>query len=783
MAPAIRPATRGASPSTHISARRLLGIALAAAVLAKAAPALAQEHPPQHYMGTLFDEAGQALVGATVLALPGLEGTTADAGGAWHLNAVDADSLQFDYVGYARQTIATADLPPAGQIVLGGSAELEEIVVAVRQGGTFTSTLDPRHVETITSHELKKAPCCNLGESFETNAAVDVSYRDAATGAREMQVLGLRGIYSQLLIEKRPTLYGLAAPIALDLIPGTWLESIQIGKGAASVQTGANALAGQVNTELEKPTAGDPLFVNLFASAFGRVEANVHAAETWNDRHATSALTHASHNPRAIDRDEDGFYEQGGRQTYTGLVRHFVTGERWAGQGNVWLASDRRDGGQTDHRAGTIEGHSHTGDPYRITQANDRVEAFAKTAYLGFARPLTSVGIIGGATSHRLDNAYGPIAHAATQRSGYLSALFSSYLGNTAHTYTVGATHQVDAYDETLDARVYDRRERATGAFAEYTYDRPGVHVGDRHQLGLSVIAGLRVDRHSLGGWQALPRVNVKLDPTERLVVRASAGRAYRSAQVIAENLRLLPSSRTFVIDEPLRLETGWNYGVALTHELGTVAPEMAPFRVNGQVGLDLYATRFDNVAVVDQETTLGFTRVGNAVAPAVTQSALASLQVEVARGLELKLAYKRVDSRQTYRDGVERVVPYIARWRGLFAGEYELPSRRWRFNANVQVVGPQRLPGQTAFETLPIETSAPLVFMSPTFALATAQATYVFTDLFEVYVGVENIGGYRQERAILGVEDPSSGYFDASRVYAPLTGQMPYVGLRFHRE
>ena len=444
-------------------------------VLAKAAP-LAAQSPFGTLSGTLVDEAGQTLVGATVLAKPGLQGTSADAEGRWTLAAPDADSLQFSYVGYGTRTIAVTELPADGRVVLGGAQALDEIVVAARQSGTFTSVLDPRHVETITSHELKKAPCCNLGESFETNAAVDVSYRDAATGAREMQVLGLRGIYSQLLVEKRPTLYGLAAPIALDLIAGTWLESIQIGKGAASVQTGPNALAGQVNTELVKPRTSDPLFVNLFAAGTGRFEANVHTARKWNDRHETGLLLHGSQNLQAMDRDRDGFYEQPGRRTLSGMARHFVSSDEWAGQVNVWGVTDRREGGQTDHAASDLPGHNHGEDRYLITQANDRVEAFAKTAYLGFARPLTSIGVIGGATYHRLDNAYGPTLHQADQHSGYLSTLYTSYLGNTAHTYTVGGTVQYDDYNERLAATSYDRTERVAGAFAEYTYDRPIVH-------------------------------------------------------------------------------------------------------------------------------------------------------------------------------------------------------------------------------------------------------------------------------------------------------------------
>ncbi len=727
----------------------------------------------QNLTGQLQDEAGQALLGGTVLATPTGTGATVDESGTWTLNVEGADSLKFSYVGYQSQTLAVEAVRTAAIIVM-RPRSLDVVTVTSRQRGNYTSTLDPRNVESITSVELKKAPCCNLGESFETNAAVDVSYRDAVTGSREMQVLGLRGVYSQLLLEKRPTLYGLASSQALDYIPGTWLTGIQIGKGASSVQTGASALSGQINTELVKPFETEPVFVNLFASGLGRFEANVHLANEWNERSSTGLLLHSSYNTKAHDRDDDGFYEQPGRETYSAMLRHFYRTNDWRAQANVWVTRDRREGGQSDHAGHGEHGPAHGDGKYVLAQANDRVEAFAKTGYLGFSRPNTSAGLIAGATFHQLDNLYGSVMHEGTQRSGYINAMYSSFLGTTAHTYTVGASAQVDSYDEVYDHTIYDRDESAVGAFAEYTYDfRRGTSSGNG-LYGASIIAGLRVDHHSLGGVQALPRLNVKINPTENLALRASAGRAYRSPQVLAENIRLLASSKSFRIPEPLQLTTGWNYGVALSQNLSYTHgghQRVAAFT------LDAYATVFDRLAVIDQEQTFGHTTAANSTAPAQTIAVLASVRVEPVDRLEVKLAYKHVNSKQTYLDGVKREVPYVARWRGLVSSDYETASKRWRFNANLQLVGPQRLPSQDIAALIDIPYR--LTYESPVFALLGAQATYVVNDFLEVYGGAENITDYRQTNAIIGAQNDAL-YFDASRVYAPLVGVMPYVGLRY---
>ena len=56
----------------------------------------------------------------------------------------------------------------------------------------------------INREELFKAACCNLGESFTTNPSVDVNYSDAATGAKQIKLLGLSGTYVQMLTENLP---------------------------------------------------------------------------------------------------------------------------------------------------------------------------------------------------------------------------------------------------------------------------------------------------------------------------------------------------------------------------------------------------------------------------------------------------------------------------------------------------------------------------------------------------------------------------------------------------
>ena len=96
---------------------------------------------------------------------------------------------------------------------------LSNVTITSRRAGTRKISGAVNGV-IINKAELFKAACCNLGESFTTNPSVDVNYSDAATGAKQIKLLGLSGTYVQMLTENLPNFRGAAAPFALDYVPG-----------------------------------------------------------------------------------------------------------------------------------------------------------------------------------------------------------------------------------------------------------------------------------------------------------------------------------------------------------------------------------------------------------------------------------------------------------------------------------------------------------------------------------------------------------------------------------
>jgi|AntRauTorckE5430_2_1112549.scaffolds.fasta_scaffold01864_4 outer membrane receptor protein involved in Fe transport len=737
---------------------------------------LAQTH------GEVFDEDNYPLVGATVKWADG-SGAIVDTDGHFQLPEVAGqDRFEVSYLGFASQSFWTDTLSGKLEIILlEAGTSLGEIEVTARDGGSSASLLNTRNIESITSKELRKAPCCSLAESFENSPVVDLTYGDPLTGRREIQMLGLRGNYTQLTLEKRPMLDGLASPYALDMIPGPWVSNIQIGKGSGSLESGAAGLTGEINTELIKPTDGPKAYVNLFTNSMGRGELNLLGNKQISKTLWLGAAAHASFTENDQDHDFDRFKDMPDRRTGVGLLRLFRKGDdNWEGQWNLLGVRDQRKGGQQD-----VHNHGQDVlDPYLIDQDNRRIEAWGKTGYFGFAKPWQSVGFIYSGSHHELNNRYGLRLHQGQQRSGYLNALYHTRIVNDNHQISFGGTARVDDFTEVYDATDYSRSENTVGAYGEYTFRWEELNDGQT-QRALTAILGLRADRHNLGGTQLSPRINVKYNPSERSAIRLSAGRGWRSPNLLVDNLNWLPSSRTvtdrdgiapsegLMMDNPgfRGLETAWNYGVNFTHNFLIGGRE-------GQIVVDFFRTDFQNQLIVDAEQDIETLRIYQLDGKSFANSFMLSGNYEILPLIDVKLAYKYNDVRQTY-DGVGlREVPLTPRHRALATLGYDGP--RIKAHLNYQWTGGQRL---IDFDQIPEEIFVAQPQRAPSFGLLSLNVTYVANAKTEFYAGGENLTNQTQRNAIIGAFSPFDGYFDATQVYQPLFQRIAYVGVRWTLE
>ncbi|HNI52955.1 MAG TPA: TonB-dependent receptor [Chitinophagales bacterium] len=663
--------------------------------------------------------------------------------------------LVVSYVGFSADTFDVQTTKHI-HVMLSPDTELKTVVVEGAQSSKTINTVDPIGTEQLNKKELLKAACCNLSESFETNNTVDAEFSDAVTGAKTIKLLGLDGVYAQIMTENMDNVRGLSSAYGLTFIPGPWIESIQITKGPGSVVNGYEGITGSINTEYKKPFDADEETARLdvYGNQFGRWEANAVYKHPFNLKWSTGLYGNVSQMQQKVDHNDDGFLDVPMNSTYTFMNKwNYFSGGMHEAQFGVKYINSNVTGGQTSF---DVNSPRTTENGYGVGADISRWELFMKNGFV-FKRPSTSIGTILQFADHNQTGFYGLNNYAGAEQFIKAEAIFVTYIGNTNSTIKTGLNYLYDNFDESFDSISYLRNESVPGIFAEYHY---------QFEKKWSVLAGLRVDQHNLYGTFVTPRMHVKFTPKENTTLRASAGKGYHIANVLIENSSILTSNRTLIIQEPLEPEEGWNYGISLIQQ----------FKLNHREGtftLDVYRTDFINQVVIDMDANVNEINVYNLKGEAYTNVLQAEINYEPIKRLELRAAYKYVDSKATY-DGKLLEVPLTFKDRGLFNVAYNWKKAGLSADATAQFYGKTRLPDLS-------ENHAAHDFgtNSEPYIQLLAQVTKSFGDL-DVYVGSENITGYTQHNPIIDATDPFGENFDAGVIYAPLMPRMFYGGLRY---
>ncbi len=663
--------------------------------------------------------------------------------------------LVVSFIGYKKDTIIVDPTKDEHvKILLSINNELDEVVIATKAIGSFVSRMEPLYTQNVTGAELQKAACCNLSESFETNASVDVSFSDAVSGAKQIQLLGLSGNYSQLMTENIPNIRGLGTAFGLNYIPGSWMQSIQISKGAASVKNGYESITGQINTEYKKPDDSELLFLNLYANNYGKTEGNIYSATKLNPKLSTMLFIHTEDFSNEVDKNDDSFLDQP-------MMKQLNIFNRWKydnaknihAQLGIKILNEERVGGQLSYDPSK---NNYTSNGYGINIKTNRYEVFTKTAYL-FKKPGTNFGFINSFIHHRQNSIFGLKNYDAIENNYYGNLMFQSYIGNTNHTFTTGLSYVLDKYDEVLVDSTFSRKESVPSAFFEYTF-----HDVDK----MSLILGLRTDFHNLYGTLITPRAHLRIMIDEHTTFRASVGKGYRSANIFAENTFLLASSRSIIINEQPEIEKAWNYGVNLTKYIDISGKQLS-------INAEAYYTNFLNQIIIDRDQDLSKIFVYNLNGKSYSSSFQVELNYELFKRMDITAAFRFNDVKTTINDELIRK-PLVNKYKGLVNFSYATNLNKWQFDFTAQFNGDSRIPGTSQN---PIEYQ--LAESSPTYTILNFQVTKYFKK-WEIYAGGENLTDFKQENPIIAANDPFGEYFDSSLIWGPLTGIKLYAGLRF---
>ena len=641
------------------------------------------------------DEKLKPLPGATIIWKGSDHGTVADQNGNFSIEKHEHKTLIISYIGYRADTINVKNQKNL-DIVLSQDLTLDEVNVEGKSATRTVSKSSAVNREDISLHGLRKAACCNLSESFETNPSVDVSYSDAVTGAKQIQLLGLDGIYTQMLTEKRPNWRGLGSKFGMNYIPGPWMESIQISKGVSSVQTGYQAITGQINVEYKKPEV-ENFHMNLYSNNQFRYEANLNKSFDVSDELGTVFYLHGSSMQNELDFNNDNFLDQP-------LTDNINLMNRWKYNGNQLNSNFGFNYIYEDRKAGQPGYPSENEQLYGIGIETNRAEFFLKGGYVFDTDLNQNMAFISNALHHKQNSFFGNNIFDAEQNSFYGNLIYnvsfcfddhgnheedvhseheekqhddhddkhkpehSEHKGDSGpepHELAIGTSIEADNYINTLRTKGLDsamnRNYIVPGTFIEYTYK--GIE-------NLTMIAGFRADFHNQHGTFLTPRFNVKYNINQNTAFRVSAGKGYRVPDIIAENAELLASSRSLTIRENIDPEEAWNYGI-------NISSDVEVFSKLFSVNAEYFRTDFQNQLIVDLEQSQDEIHFYNLNGESYSNSFQVDVGFDLFERLELLLAYRLTDVKGTI-DGQLQDKYLVSRHKSFLNVIYTTESESW---------------------------------------------------------------------------------------------------------
>ncbi len=697
------------------------------------------------------------LVGATIYWLGTTNSTTTDEQGFFTLiKEPNVEEIVVQYVGYVPDTINMGDQHIV-DVLLKSNYILDEVSISYKKKTTEISFLNTMKIRQIDQKELLKAACCSLSESFETTPSVDVSFTDAVTGTRKIELLGLAGPNVQIMRENIPYIRGLAALNGLSLTPGPWIESMQLNIGSGSVLNGPEALTGQINVEIKKPKESEKLYIGLYGNQWERFELNSNASIKVSDQLRTAFIIHVGQQNAARDRNSDGFLDNP-------LSKQFNIVNRWKLSTKSNLQSQIGVKYSTqDKNSGQISTIDSPENLWLANQNTERIESWFKMGKVLEKNPNRSFGFLMNYVYHDQNSNFGLNSYLGNQKSFYANLILSQLIEGTSNKLNFGISYQHDVFQEHLTTISYLRNELMPGIFAEYN-----TSSGENWDY----VLGLRADYHNNYGLLINPRIHIKYGPSETQAWRFSLGRGIRTSSLFAENIGMFVSSRQIILEGETETPYGlgqdiaWNSGLSYTQEVFINERSMV-------FGAEYYFTFFENNVVLDYDTDARSVYIFNSTNGTIGHSLQLHAEYQIIENLTVKTAYRFNDVRIDYKNG-RQLKALTSRHRAFLNLSAELP-KKWAIDGTFNVQGPKRLPS-----TLDNPIEFQLEEYSPVFYTFNGQVSKTFSKGIEMYLGVENLFDFRQIDAIIDAENPFGEYFDSSLIWGPIMGRNVYFGMRY---
>ncbi|HDR00428.1 MAG TPA: TonB-dependent receptor [candidate division WOR-3 bacterium] len=363
----------------------------------------------------------------------------------------------------------------------------------------------------VTRRDIEERGADNIQDALRAEPGVTIAACCPVSGSGEIQLQGLDGKYTTVLLDGMPGLADLGS-YGLAHVPVTGVERVEIATGAGGLTYGGEAFGGVVNVvpSAVRRTGG---MGQLEAGSFGnqRVQAGVDAKLDRLDASATLSRRQTG----ASDIDGDGVSDFPA-STQTGVSARLLARlhERLDLTLSGYSWTDERRGGAMDR----VAGRSDTG-----LLENPNIASWGPMAVLrwqaGAASLLTGRGSWSGYrqrvfTQERWLDAFEEVGYGDLQYAGQLP------------------------FNQRLSVTLSGRHERLTENTSPQarTQSRLGLVAEDELSLGpVTVIGTGRLERFSRFGTRFMPGAAVMYAPTTHVRLRGSYGTGFRAPSLYSK--------------------------------------------------------------------------------------------------------------------------------------------------------------------------------------------------------------------------------------------------------
>lgn len=716
----------------------------------------------QSITGVVTDITGKPLVGANIVWQHQAKGTITDVNGYFSIGQVDSlHHLVISYIGFKPETIDVATVKH-WEVQLIEDATLNEVTIQAK-GSATRFAADIAKVEVLGVREIQRAACCSLAGCFSTNSNVDANVTNIVTDAKELRILGLAGVYNQILVEGMPLIQGLAYPYGPNSYPGTMIEKIFVTKGANSVLQGFESITGQINMEFHKAESAPKLFANIFANSFGETQYNLNYFVKTKASNYLS-IGHLTLPAGNIDRDKDGFRDivRSKRVSFYNRWSYDNPDKpKWRTNFALRYLNENREGGLTNYNQSE---HKGTSNVYGQNVHINHLDFANKTNYVWNDK--TSLILLVSAFAQDQQSYFGVKSYHGKQLNITSSIYADYYYSSQNHNLKAGISHRHNQLNEDIQFLEALNVLNYTGIYRT-DYDIPGLFVENKLTISkFSILTGMRYDQFGRFGWKLTPRLLVRANVTENTDIRFNIGKGYRMAHIFSENPSLLAGNRALLISNDLAPEEAINTGINFIQNFKW--NEMS-ITLSG----DAYFTFFQNQIFPDYNSITNAAIVQNFFGKSVSNSYQIENKWIFTPQFDMKLAYNYLE---VYRvnDGLRQDLPFVPHHKWTANTSYSTPNDKWQFDVTYRWIGSKIMPSTAHY---------PEQYKQPSQSKPYAQLDFQVTKRWkswQLYSGIENIFDFRQKFPILGFDQPFGEYFDPAFNWGPTKGRELYIGLRF---